>query len=107
MRRADAGVDCGAKRGRAILSAGEGTSLEGGTMPRSLKWCVGLGLALAMTRGAQPAAADPPFVPWSALLPGLTTTYEPSSANDCQAGRLHCVDAVIREMTRRFDELDA
>jgi hypothetical protein len=53
------------------------------------------------------AADDPPFVPWSALLPGFTTGYEPSSANDCKAGRLHCVDAVIREMTDRFQPLDA
>lgn len=52
-------------------------------------------------------AEDPPFIPWSSLLPGLTTTYEPSSANDCQSGQLHCVDAVIREMQRRFDPLDA
>jgi hypothetical protein len=65
-----------------------------------------LALALAWPVGSA-FADDPPFVPWSALLPGLTTTYEPSSANDCQAGRIQCVDAVIREMTRRFDELDA
>lgn len=72
---------------------------------RSFKRCLGLALTLVWPVGS--AFADPPFVPWSALLPGLTTSYEPSSANDCQAGRLHCVDAVIREMTRRFDELDA
>jgi hypothetical protein len=50
-------------------------------------------------------AADPPFVGWSQLLPGLATAYEPSSENDCAAGRVHCVDAAIREMTRRFDPL--
>src|SRR5919198_2349303 len=50
-------------------------------------------------------AEDPPFVGWSALLPGLTTEYNPSSENDCAAGRTHCVDAVIREMRRRFDPL--
>src|SRR5215211_2759393 len=57
---------------------------------------------------AAPVAAraeDPPFVGWTALLPGLTTEYEPSSDNDCAAGRTHCVDAVIREMQRRFDPL--
>jgi len=76
-------------------------------MQRIFKWCVGAGLALAAAQAAAPAAAeDPPFVPWSALLPGLTTGYEPSSANDCKAGRLHCVDAVIREMTQRFDALE-
>jgi hypothetical protein len=76
-------------------------------MQRIFKWCVGAGLALAAAHTAVPAAAeDPPFVPWSALLPGFTTGYDPSSANDGKAGRLHCVDAVIREMTQRFDALE-
>jgi hypothetical protein len=76
-------------------------------MQRIFRWCVGAGLVLAVAHVAVPAAAeDPPFIPWSALLPGFTTGYEPSSANDCKAGRLHCVDAVIREMTQRFDALE-
>jgi len=36
---------------------------------------------------------------------GLTTEFDPSSENDCTAGRTRCVDAVIREMQRRFDPL--
>jgi hypothetical protein len=77
-------------------------------MQRIAQRYLGGALALALAWTALPAFADdPPFIPWSSLLPGLTTTYEPSSANDCQAGRLHCVDAVIREMTRRFAPLDA
>lgn len=62
-------------------------------------------LALSLPSSAQ--ADDPPFVGWSALVPGLATTYDPSSENDCTAGRVHCVDAVIREMHRRFDPLAA
>jgi hypothetical protein len=67
-------------------------------------------LAAAMVGGllafAAPAAADEPlFVDWTSLLPGLTTTYEPSSANDCAAGRSSCVRSTIREMERRFDPL--
>jgi hypothetical protein len=50
-------------------------------------------------------AEDPPYVGWSALLPGLTTEFDPSSVNDCASGRTNCVDAVIREMRRRFDPL--
>ena len=57
-------------------------------------------LAPATTR-----AEDPPFIGWTDLLPGLTTEYDPSSENDCTAGRTRCVDAVIREMGRRFDPL--
>ena len=55
---------------------------------------------------AAPAAADDPaFVDWTSLLPGLTTSYEPSSANDCAAGRSSCVKSTIREMQRRFDPM--
>src|SRR3954451_18087748 len=50
-------------------------------------------------------AEDAPFVGWSTLLPGLTAAYIPSSENDCVAGRVHCVDAAIREMNRRFADL--
>jgi Family of unknown function (DUF5995) len=52
-------------------------------------------------------AEDPVYVGWSELLPGLTTEFSPSSENDCSAGRTRCVDAVIREMQRRFDPLAA
>src|SRR3954465_4484500 len=67
---------------------------------------VRLGTLLVLLALAAPVAAsaeDPPFVEWTALAPGLTTDYEPSTANDCAAGRTHCVDAAVREMKRRFD----
>jgi hypothetical protein len=62
------------------------------------------GVAATIAAGASPVAAGepPPFVGWTDLLPGFSTTYEPSSANDCTSGRIQCVDAVIREMDRRF-----
>src|SRR3954463_6557481 len=69
-----------------------------------------LGAALVLLALAAPVSAsaeDPPFVEWTALARGLTTDYEPSTANDCAAGRTHCVDAAVREMTRRFDPLAA
>jgi hypothetical protein len=65
-------------------------------------------LLLAAALVLVPAAAraeDPPFIGWTALLPGLTTEFTPNSDNDCAAGRTRCVDAVIREMRRRFDPL--
>jgi hypothetical protein len=67
---------------------------------------VRLGVLLALLFVAAPGVAradDPPFVEWTALLPELTSEYVPSSENDCAAGRTRCVDAVIREMRRRFD----
>ena len=69
---------------------------------------VWLGVLLALLVVAAPGVAraeDPPFVEWTALLPGLTSEYVASSDNDCAAGRTRCVDAVIREMRRRFDPL--
>jgi hypothetical protein len=67
---------------------------------------VGLVVAAALLIAPRATRAeDPPYVGWTQLLPGLTTPYDPSSANDCTAGRTHCVDAVIREMARRFDPL--
>jgi hypothetical protein len=68
--------------------------------------CLVLAGALLLAPG--PAQADdPPFLDWPALLPGLETEFVPSSENDCTAGRTACVDAVIREMQRRFDPLAA
>jgi len=50
-------------------------------------------------------AEDPVFVDWPALLPSLTEEYDPSSANDCVAGRPRCLDAILREMRREFEPL--
>jgi hypothetical protein len=65
-----------------------------------------LGGVLVTIAQPTPARADPPvFIDWASLLPGLTDAYVPSSANDCVAGRPNCIDAVIREMRRRFEPL--
>ena len=67
-------------------------------------------LAVACMSFSAPAAraADPAFVDWTSLLPGGPgLKYEPSSADDCVAGRIQCVEKVVREMTRRFDALAA
>jgi hypothetical protein len=61
-------------------------------------------LVLLLTAGAA-RAEDPLFLGWTTLAPALTTEYDPSSENDCAAGRTRCVDAVIREMERRFRPL--
>lgn len=51
-------------------------------------------------------AADPAFIDWTSLLPGgAGLQYEPSSADECVAGRIQCVEKVVRDMTRRFDGL--
>src|SRR5262245_43837487 len=48
------------------------------------------------------ARADDLALNWPELLPGLTDTYDPNSANECTSGRIQCVDAVIKEMTKRI-----
>lgn len=50
-------------------------------------------------------ADDPPFVDWSSLLPGLTSTYNPDSTNICTSGKEQCVHSVIKEMDKRFKPL--
>jgi hypothetical protein len=60
---------------------------------------------LTLARPPSAVAEDPPFVGWSALLPGLSLPYDVTSPNDCVAGRVQCVDKVIREMTKRFEPL--
>jgi hypothetical protein len=65
-----------------------------------------LGLVLvALAWPATAAAEDPPFVGWSSLLPGLSLPYDVTSPDDCIAGRVQCVDKVVREMTKRLDPL--
>lgn len=62
-----------------------------------------VGMLLVPARGAR--AADPLYVPWTALLPGIAAPYDPADPNICRSGRVQCVDATIREMQRRFDPL--
>jgi hypothetical protein len=62
-------------------------------------------LLLAVARPPAAGAEDPPFVGWSALLPGLSLPYDTTSPDDCIAGRVKCIDKVIRQMTQRFQPL--
>lgn len=71
--------------------------------PRRLVALAFLIVALAVPGSA--SGEDPPFVGWTALLPGLSFPYDPSSPDDCIAGRVQCVTKTVREMTRRFDAL--
>jgi hypothetical protein len=50
-------------------------------------------------------AEDPPYFGWSSLLSGTSSGFQPTSEDDCVAGREACIDKVIREMDRRFRPL--
>ena len=64
--------------------------------------------ALGLGAAAPAVAEDEPlFVGWTAALPALAGQYEPTSADDCVAGRVTCVQRTIREMERRLDPLAA
>jgi len=53
-----------------------------------------------------PASADDPlFIDWNSLLPSLTDEYDPTSENDCVAGRPNCLKATLREMSKSFAPL--
>jgi Family of unknown function (DUF5995) len=70
------------------------------------RWLVALFvLSLSLAAAPEAVAEDAPFVGWSALLPGLSFPYDPSSPDDCIAGRSQCVDKTIRQMTSRSDSL--
>jgi hypothetical protein len=58
----------------------------------------------SLTAGAA-ETTDPTFVSWSNLLPSLTSGYDPTSENECVAGKISCVDKAIKEMRRRFEPL--
>ena len=73
---------------------------------RSVRVLAVVPVVLALCSLTTPAAAeDPPFVGWTWALPPLAGQHDPSSADDCVAGRVPCVDKAVREMQRRFDLL--
>ena len=51
------------------------------------------------------AAEDPPYLGWAPVLPPAPGSFHPSTEEECVTGRTSCVDRVIREMDRRFDDL--
>jgi hypothetical protein len=61
-------------------------------------------LATAPAAGAG-SYDDPFFLGWPAFTPALTTDFTASTEHDCPTGSIHCVDNLIREMTRRFNAL--
>ena len=62
-------------------------------------------LACGLVLPAGTAAEDPEYLGWPTALPPLPGSYSPSNEEDCLKGRSNCVDAVIKEMNRRFEPL--
>lgn len=69
---------------------------------------VALVAVLATGPWSPPAQADDPlFVSWSGLLPPIAWQYDPSSSDDCVAGRDSCVKRTINQMEKRLEPLAA
>ncbi|MEN3357401.1 MAG: hypothetical protein V7637_1383 [Mycobacteriales bacterium] len=64
-----------------------------------------LASAAVLMGSAQGARADPIYLPWPSLLPGLIDQYVPDNTNDCVAGRPVCSNAILDEMKLRFGPL--
>ncbi len=77
---------------------------------RSLYYTLSVSLPVAfvitVSQPAVPATAqDPVFVGWSTLLPPKPDAFQPSSADQCAAGKPGCVKRTIADMSKRFDPL--
>ena len=62
-------------------------------------------LLVTATAGPAQAEDDPPFIGWTAALPPIAWQHEPSSSDECGAGRETCVEKWIRRMERQLDPL--
>ena len=74
---------------------------------RAAAWLAGVPLLLAVWAPAPAVAADPVFLGSTSLLPAVPGGFEPSTSEDCTAGRVTCVRKLVREMERRFEPLAA
>ncbi len=64
-----------------------------------------LGAAILLVTPGIATSEEPLYVGWAEVLPGLSQGYDATSADLCRSGNVRCVDAVIREMERRFAPL--
>lgn len=76
------------------------------TLGRALV-CILFSVSTMTTLIANSASAEepPPFIGWSKILPPLAYQYDPTSADDCVAGRVACVKKTVQDMQRRFTRL--
>jgi hypothetical protein len=65
---------------------------------------------LAVAAAPSAASADllglnNPVTDWSSVLPSLAPRYDPNDPNICNSGKPKCLDALSKEMTRRYKPL--
>ena len=59
----------------------------------------------AATTTATTTTTMNPVTDWSTLFPSLAPIYDPNDPNLCNSGKPQCVDAVAKEMNKRFKPL--
>lgn len=74
---------------------------------RRAAWLAVVPMALAVLAAPPAAADDPLFVGTTSVLPAMPGGFTPTASDDCTAGRVTCVQKLVREMERRFDPLAA
>lgn len=74
---------------------------------RRLLWLTLLVLGLGCLPSAHhdAHADDPLYLDWPSLLPGLIDKYDPNSSNECVAGQLSCITAIVDELEQRIHPL--
>ena len=66
--------------------------------------CAALAAALLPGAVTPASAGDATYIAWSAVLPGWTDEFVPTSDNDCVAGRPQCLKHTLKELDRVFTE---
>ena len=64
-------------------------------------------LAVVLVGCGGAGEVGPERTPWTPIARTLTGPMDPRSPNVCNRGGVRCIDAVVTEMTRRFDPLAA
>jgi hypothetical protein len=82
------------------------------TGPRGWLAALSVLIAALAIAGCGPASVTPPMqsageAAWQAVITGMPAVADPLSTNICGNGSQACIDAVVAEMNRRFDTLDA
>jgi hypothetical protein len=72
-------------------------------------WLIGALVLILSGGAARPALAasydDPFFLGWTSFLPEVPGDFTATTENNCPKGSFKCVDNVVKEMTRRWEQL--
>jgi hypothetical protein len=70
---------------------------------RTTLLAIGAAVAIGFTAATPPGAASTLAVNWAQWLPSFVAEFDPTSPDDCVAGRDQCVRKTINDMAKRLD----